>query len=104
LPHGGLALGIGAEAAYRTSDPVAIESGDVLVLCTEGIPESSRRAPSGGLLEFFGEERLREAVRERRGQSPRAIVEGLLEEVSEFVGDADPDDDRTLAVVTDAVD
>ena len=104
LPTGGPLLGAGLEAEYRNSESIAMECGDVLVLYTDGIPESRRPVPVDAPPEFFGEDRLREAVRRRSGQSSRAIVEGILAEVAEFLEGSEPDDDRTLVVATAASD
>lgn len=104
LPCGGPLLGAGPEAAYETSDPITLEPGDVLVLYTDGIPESRRAVPPEMPPQLFGEGRLMDAVRARSGQSSREIVEGILDDVTAFTEGNPPDDDRTIIVVSAAPD
>lgn len=53
--------------------------GDVLLLYTDGITESSNSAD-----EEFGEQRLIETLRRDRGLSPDALIAALVEEVQRF--------------------
>lgn len=100
LSGGASALGIEDTPGYRTSDPVALAPGDVLVLYTDGIPESRRHAEGPQGFEFFGDERLRASVRRHRGGSSREVVEGVLEDLAAFLGGGEPDDDVTVVVAT----
>jgi sigma-B regulation protein RsbU (phosphoserine phosphatase) len=71
-----------------------VERGDLLVLCTDGILE--RRGLDGS---FFGEERLRALVRERRGQDARTVLEAIFDAAEAF-GEGRPwEDDATVVVV-----
>ena len=66
--------------------------GDTLVLYTDGMTESFN--DSG---EEFGEQRLIEALQRHRGESSRALVSSLLDEVRQF-NPNEQQDDITLIV------
>jgi phosphoserine phosphatase RsbU/P len=70
-----------------------IEPGDLLVLFSDGISEASR--PDG---EDFGEDRLVELLREHRSESAQAIIETVIQRVTEFIAGAPPADDITIVV------
>jgi sigma-B regulation protein RsbU (phosphoserine phosphatase) len=71
--------------------PVDLSSGDSLVLYTDGVTEGRRG------LEFFGEERLRQAVAAHAG-SARSVAEGILGDVLAFQGE-NPRDDIAIVVL-----
>jgi sigma-B regulation protein RsbU (phosphoserine phosphatase) len=100
LPFGGPLLAGGMESEYAAAAPVPLENGDILVLYTDGIIESQSRDAPDDVRAIFGETRLRDAVRHRAGASSRDIVAGILDDVRAYTGNAPPDDDRTLVVVT----
>jgi sigma-B regulation protein RsbU (phosphoserine phosphatase) len=85
-------LGTFDGATYKERS-VEIREGDVLVLFTDGVTETMSEKE-----EFFGEERLQDAIRRLRSQSAAAILRGIREEVSEF-GRGGMDDDMTIVVV-----
>ncbi len=92
---GGRGMGLGFERSYVYSNfgPVTLETGDVLLLYTDGIPEARNRAG-----EFFGIERVHQILAERH-QTARELVDHLLRAVSEFSGGAGYADDLTLIAV-----
>jgi sigma-B regulation protein RsbU (phosphoserine phosphatase) len=92
LTEGGLALGILSEATYEER-PVALASGDMLVLYTDGVTEASNVTG-----EQYGVKRLEDLVRARASEPARALVEAIREEVEAFTGDRHLDDDLTLVV------
>jgi serine phosphatase RsbU (regulator of sigma subunit) len=67
-------------------------SGDMLALYTDGITESSNEAG-----EEFGEQRLREALRQHRTLRSRPLLESVVEEVRRF-SPTEQQDDITLVV------
>lgn len=93
LPRGSIALGILADAVFA-EERVDLASGDVLVAYSDGVTEAANAAD-----EFFGDERLREAVARRAGQPAAAIGESILAALAEFVGDAPQHDDVSLVIV-----
>lgn len=95
LGEGGLPLGIRDRLSSPTGE-VVIETGDQLLLYTDGIVETVD--PSG---DDFGYERLRRAL--EFGGSTTAIHDRIVREVAAFQGDAVVHDDRSLVVVTRAI-
>lgn len=93
LVHPGMVIGRLRRAAY-TEASVALESGDRLLLFTDGIPEAA--SPAG---EQFGEERLRAFLAEHASLSSAAIADALLARIAPWMGRNEGfDDDLTLVV------
>ena len=88
----GLILGIMAGAAYA-KQICQVGPGDLIVLFSDGVSEASR---ADG--EDFGEERLVNLVREHRDETPQAIIETVIQQVTEFTNGAPPADDITIVV------
>ncbi len=87
-------LGTRLPAVYR-EDARELLPGDVIVLYTDGLTESTDR---GG--EFYGDERLKERLRRvALNLSARDIREALLSDVWTHKGDSEQHDDITLVVV-----
>jgi len=81
------------ESATFKERQTEIRTGDILTLYTDGITESM--SPTQ---ELFGEDRLRDVIRSRKGGSAAEIVRGIRETIGAFSG-GEPDDDLTLVVV-----
>ncbi|MCI0746590.1 MAG: SpoIIE family protein phosphatase [Verrucomicrobia subdivision 3 bacterium] len=94
LPRTGIPLGMRADTLYASSAEFALESGDVVVLLTDGVEESL--APDGAL---FGTERALDIVRQHRERPAQQIVEELYQAVRKFSGGAAQTDDVTAIVV-----
>jgi sigma-B regulation protein RsbU (phosphoserine phosphatase) len=93
----GIALGLEpGEVFARTIEEVSVplETGDVLVLYTDGFGEAMNAAR-----EQFGEVRLQESVVRLAGGSSEEILSGILNDVRKFVGRAEQHDDMTMVVV-----
>lgn len=93
----GMAVGIDkGEAFERVARNISItlDPGDTLLLYTDGINEAT---DSKELM--FGEERIERALAMRASQGPRAVVQGLLQEIDVFVGGRRSLDDITLIAV-----
>jgi sigma-B regulation protein RsbU (phosphoserine phosphatase) len=88
----GPALGIVAGARWRDVDQ-RFAPGDVLVLYTDGVIEARDRAK-----QFFGIERLIEAVRQP-AERAADIRENVLNALAHHTGTTPVDDDLTLVVV-----
>ncbi len=93
LTRTGIAMGIEANSTWST-DTVAIEPGDILVLYTDGIPDA--RDQDG---DFFNDEAIIEIVRENSDRSAHEIQSSIINEVQNFSADTPQDDDITLMVL-----
>ena len=93
LDRTGVPLGI-LDGGTWQQGTARINSGDVLLLYTDGITEAQNAQEA-----FFDEDRLREIVRGGLGRSAQDIQEDVIEQVGAFVGEAPQSDDITLLVV-----
>lgn len=90
----GIPLGVDREWRYETSGRAKPDSGDVLVLGTDGLRES--RNVYG---ELFGWERMRGAVRKVSDSGAEAVRDNLLRAEEIYRGDALREDDVTLVAL-----
>lgn len=74
-----------------TGDSFKLEAGDALILYTDGVTEAINTAN-----EEFGEERLRKTLASVPGADSQEIIESILEDLNEFVGEAEQADDITM--------
>ncbi|MGW0824944.1 SpoIIE family protein phosphatase [Streptomyces sp. NPDC002845] len=90
----GVLLGLGCDPE-GPAEHVDLHPGDSLVLVTDGITEA--RSASG---EFFGEERLADALTGHRSTAPTAsaLLESITAAVTAFAGDTTRDDQATLVI------
>jgi serine phosphatase RsbU (regulator of sigma subunit) len=93
LQEGGPVLGV-LPLAHYTQAHCSIESGDLLVVYSDGILEATNHRG-----EEFGEERIIAAVLRGAASDPAAICTAILRDVREFLGAELPQDDQTLMVV-----
>ncbi len=93
LRMGGTVIGPFPDAEFRRGF-VRMESGDVLVLFTDGVTE--RRRSDG---EFFGEERLRQVVEAHLASPAAELLQRVLDASHAFANGRPWDDDVTLMVV-----
>jgi sigma-B regulation protein RsbU (phosphoserine phosphatase) len=93
LAGGGMILGILPKASYSDSK-AKLESGDVLILFSDGVTEASD--PRG---DEFGEERLAELVAGLRERPAAEIVEAINSAVAAFTEGAPAADDITVVAV-----
>lgn len=94
LPNSGIPLGVLDEAAYTPPGSVTIESGDIVLIGTDGIWEAAN--PAG---ELFGKPRLRELLASRADSNAAEILSAVVENVNEFRADQPQQDDITLVVI-----
>lgn len=92
LAPGGPAVGVLAEARY-TYQAVVLDPGDIFLAFTDGAIDS--RSPAE---ERFGRPRL-EQLLGRSFASASALTQHIQKHLSEFIGDAAPEDDITLLAV-----
>jgi sigma-B regulation protein RsbU (phosphoserine phosphatase) len=93
LSEGGPVLGMLPDAIY-CQGCVRIEPGDLLVIYSDGIIETT-----GSRDEPFGEKRLLEAVEFCSHQNAQGIRNQILASVGLFARVDEPEDDRTLLVI-----
>ena len=83
---------IGAiETAKYHNYEILLKPGDAVFVYTDGLPEASN--PEN---EMYGMKRLQEALNHMKGETPEGILNGIMEDVKVFVGDADQFDDLTM--------
>jgi len=73
---------------------VAVQTGDILVLYTDGITEARNAAGS-----MFGTQRLGETVAANRHDEPEKLLTAILAALDGFRGSMQLDDDVTLVVM-----
>jgi len=89
----GIVLGAAENQEY-TSRTIPIGPDDLVVMYTDGVTESINSRE-----ELFGEDRLREIIRNNAGLPAREILDRILSAVQEFAGDMPQFDDITLLVI-----
>jgi sigma-B regulation protein RsbU (phosphoserine phosphatase) len=92
LRGGGPVLGILPIAPYA-QESARLAPGDMLVIYSDGVTEATNKAE-----EEYGEERLAEVLRCRRGEPAAAIVNAVTESLSQFAAGTPQADDITLVV------
>ncbi len=94
LPSTSIPLGIMSECEFSSTDPIALDAGDLVVFLTDGIVEA--RSPDGSV---FGTQRTLDVVRVFRRLSARRIVENLYHAVLAFAQNQPQYDDITATVI-----
>jgi len=89
-------LGVLDEAVFELSEPVPLESGDVVMLYTDGIFEAHSLAN-----EMYGEDRFRDSLVAHTEAQPQArgILDGVLRDLASFCEGRALDDDVTSLVL-----
>ena len=95
LEPGGIVLGVVGDVGARLDErELALESGDMVILYTDGITEAMN--PSK---EEFGLERFIEAIGRFGNEPPKQFIDALVDGVREFTAGAEQHDDITMAVM-----
>jgi sigma-B regulation protein RsbU (phosphoserine phosphatase) len=94
LEGGGIILGILPIAQY-TEHRTVIQSGDTLVLFSDGVSE----AMPNGSDEEFGEMRISMAILNRASQSSARLIDGVIEDLQVWCAGTPYADDVTLLIV-----
>jgi sigma-B regulation protein RsbU (phosphoserine phosphatase) len=90
----GVPLGLFADSVYETRSGLPLETGDTLVLLTDGVTDCGRPEE-----ELFGAERTLESLRSCLGARSSDVVEGLYRAVQAFENGGPQRDDVTTVVV-----
>ena len=93
LETGGIVLGMLPDSQFE-EDRVNLDSGDVLVIYSDGVTEAENE-----LEELFGESRLQEIIREKKHLSSNQMMDYIYNQVNKFAGATKQDDDITLVVI-----
>lgn len=89
----GVVLGAMEEMEFGIQE-LTLEHGDILFIYTDGLPEAKN-----GNEEFYGEERLLNAVRNCNADNPKDLCKEVRADIAAFVGDADQFDDITMLAI-----
>jgi sigma-B regulation protein RsbU (phosphoserine phosphatase) len=87
-------LGILADANYEETQ-LQMEPGDKVVYYTDGIVEAMNKRE-----EMYGFERLHEVVKSSEADTAEALMNDIINGVSDFTGAATQHDDLTIIVVS----
>jgi sigma-B regulation protein RsbU (phosphoserine phosphatase) len=93
----GLALGVDDGTVFERvtrSHEIRMESGDILLLHTDGVKEATNRRG-----EEFGMERLERSFREHAGMGAESVVVGVQQDLDAFCDGAPQIDDVTLLAI-----
>jgi sigma-B regulation protein RsbU (phosphoserine phosphatase) len=90
----GLLLGVSPGEDYPTRGPIPLESGEVIVILTDGLIEA---CPTDG--KEFGTDRIVQLVHRYRRERAAVIVDRLIDEVRRHAGDAAHYDDESAVVI-----
>jgi len=93
LERGGIPLGIQESVPYE-SGAVTLQSGDWLVIFTDGVVEAEN-----GHAEEYGEVRLLTMLNANTAVSPSALLSAVMLDLDRFVGTAPQHDDVTLMLL-----
>ena len=83
-------LGALARSKYQDYE-LALQPGDAIFVYTDGVPEASNDKG-----EFYGIERMTEALNRAADRNPQGILQGVREDVDAFAGEAKQFDDLTM--------
>jgi sigma-B regulation protein RsbU (phosphoserine phosphatase) len=93
LTEGGMVIGLFEKSKYDRGVEKFM-SGDVLILCTDGITEAMDAEH-----DEYGGERLTERVRDNAGQKAPEIVEAVSKDVAQFSRNGTHIDDKVMIVI-----
>jgi serine phosphatase RsbU (regulator of sigma subunit)/serine/threonine protein kinase len=94
LPSTGTALGIDPASEFQVAPALALAPGDLVFAYTDGIPEAMSAAGQS-----FGVERALAVIRAHRHETPEAILEGLVQAVTDFTASHVRLDDITAVLI-----
>lgn len=90
----GLVLGVDETFNYTANSTDELQSGDIILIGTDGISETRNKSNK-----FFGHEKIEEIIRTNQNSSADTIRQSLVETVQIFREDQAQEDDITLVVV-----
>src|SRR5579872_3312023 len=87
-------LGVEEREVRESSEPVALDPGDLVILATDGAIEQHNEDR-----EMFGRRRLQQLVRDNQTLPAPRLLARLKEEISTFFRGSHPDDDVTILIL-----
>jgi len=93
LDAGGLPLGIQQDVRYASGE-VTLESGDWLIIFTDGLVEAVNQAG-----EEYGEDRMIAVLNGNIGLAPDLLLDRMIFDVNAFVGSTPQHDDITCMLI-----
>ncbi|MBI2956107.1 MAG: SpoIIE family protein phosphatase [Acidobacteria bacterium] len=93
LSEGGLPIGLFPDSRYERGF-LRLESGDVILTCTDGIVEADNAVG-----DQFGSERMVEVAHTRRQGAAQEIVEAVFAEVADFARGGQHSDDKVMMAI-----
>ena len=90
----GLALGVDSSWDYQQNEKKGLEGPQIVFLGTDGIWETHNRKGR-----MFGKKPIEDIIRHNAHQSADVIVHTVIDELSDYRGGHEPEDDVTLLVV-----
>jgi PAS domain S-box-containing protein len=93
LDSTGVVLGFDPSAEFPPGSEVALEPGDLVLLCTDGPAEAFSKEGQP-----FGKERVLDVARAHRHQPPARIVEALCQAARDFSGEQQLDDMTAVVI------
>ena len=94
LNGGNLSLGLSKKAEYNELIFSNVKSGQILMASSDGLWEAFNTNQ-----EMFGKDRVHNLIRRYADLSAKEICDRINAELSNFLGDAHPDDDLTFVIV-----
>lgn len=94
LQNTGMPLGIMDDAEFGQADPIALRTGDIAIVGTDGIWEARNASE-----EQYGKERLLDLIVTHKDESAEEIASAVVDSVLDFCSDSAPADDITLVVI-----
>ncbi len=91
----GTVLGIDESTIFNTEVLDSLQSGDIILIGTDGIYETRNKASIA-----FGQENVMRVIRETADQPAASIQDALMSEVESFRDAEEQEDDITLVVIT----
>lgn len=99
LDSTGTVLGLYEETSFETAGEIPLQSGDLIVLATDGIMEQTSPRNERGQIDLYGWNRTMQSVRDNRHRSSREILDRLCQDVRHFAGGTPQKDDITAVVI-----
>lgn len=96
----GMVLGIQEGSEYPSPPRIQLNSGDLIVLATDGVMEqASKGSLPGKVGELFGWQRTMESIRQNRHRSASEILQQLCQDVRSFAEGSPQMDDVTAVII-----